>query len=90
MVDCVLASLDCASVCTTCADACLSEQEDLQRLVRCIRLNLDCAAICRTTAEVLSRADGGERLKDAVAEVAAAAGVPNRDQYAAALAAKSR
>lgn len=41
-------------------------------------------------AEVLSRADGGERLKDAVAEVAAAAGVPKRDLYAAALAAKSR
>ena len=41
-------------------------------------------------AEVLSRADGGERLKDAVAEVAAAAGVPKRDLYAAALAAKPR
>ncbi|WP_456845935.1 16S rRNA (cytidine(1402)-2'-O)-methyltransferase [Cellulomonas sp. P5_C6] len=41
-------------------------------------------------AEVLSRADGGERLKDAVADVAAAAGIPKRDLYAAALAAKSR
>ena len=41
-------------------------------------------------AEVLSRADAGERLKEAVAEVAAAAGVPKRDLYAAALAAKSR
>lgn len=41
-------------------------------------------------AEVLSRADAGERLKDAVAEVAAAAGVPKRDLYAAALAAKGR
>jgi len=41
-------------------------------------------------AEVLSRADAGERLKDAVADVAAAAGVPKRDLYAAALAAKSR
>jgi 16S rRNA (cytidine1402-2'-O)-methyltransferase len=41
-------------------------------------------------AEVLSRADAGERLKDAVAEVAAAAGIPKRDLYAAALAAKSR
>src|SRR4051794_18024370 len=41
-------------------------------------------------AEVLSRADAGERLKDAVAEVAAAAGVPKRDLYAAALAAKTR
>lgn len=41
-------------------------------------------------AEVLARADAGERLKEAVAEVAAAAGVPKRDLYAAALAAKSR
>ena len=41
-------------------------------------------------AEVLSRTDTGDRLKDAVAEVAAAAGVPKRDLYAAALAAKPR
>ena len=41
-------------------------------------------------AEVLSRTDAGDRLKDAVAEVAAAAGVPKRDLYAAALAAKPR
>ncbi|MDC7123130.1 16S rRNA (cytidine(1402)-2'-O)-methyltransferase [Cellulomonas fimi] len=41
-------------------------------------------------AEVLARADAGERLKDAVAEVATAAGVPKRDLYAAALAARSR
>nr|WP_235518569.1 16S rRNA (cytidine(1402)-2'-O)-methyltransferase [Cellulomonas sp. Leaf334] len=40
-------------------------------------------------AEVLSRTDSGDRLKDAVAEVAAAAGVPKRDLYAAALAAKA-
>ena len=41
-------------------------------------------------AEVLARADAGERLKDAVAEVATAAGVAKRDLYAAALAARSR
>lgn len=41
-------------------------------------------------AEVLARADGGERLKDAVAEVAQVAGVPKRDLYAAALAARGR
>lgn len=39
-------------------------------------------------AEVLSRAAAGERLKDAVAEVAQAAGMAKRDLYAAALAAK--
>lgn len=41
------------------------------------------------TAEVLARADAGERLKDAVAAVAEAADVPKRDLYAAALAART-
>jgi 16S rRNA (cytidine1402-2'-O)-methyltransferase len=36
--------------------------------------------------EVLARVDGGERLKDAVAEVAAAGGAPKRELYAAAIA----
>lgn len=46
------------------------------------------ATTAELVAEVLTRADAGERLKEAVAEVAAAAGVPKRDLYAAALAAK--
>lgn len=53
-------------------------------------------AAARTTAttadlvaEVLARADAGERLKDAVTDVAATAGVPKRDLYAAALAART-
>jgi 16S rRNA (cytidine1402-2'-O)-methyltransferase len=40
--------------------------------------------------EVLARVDGGERLKEVVAEVAQAAGVPKRDLYAAALSARTR
>lgn len=40
--------------------------------------------------EVLARVDAGERLKEAVADVAAAAGVPKRELYAAALAARTR
>ncbi|MBC7291611.1 MAG: 16S rRNA (cytidine(1402)-2'-O)-methyltransferase [Actinotalea sp.] len=40
--------------------------------------------------EVLARADAGERLKDVVAEVAQAAGVPKRELYAAALTARAR
>ena len=39
-------------------------------------------------ADVLARVEAGERLKDAVAEVAARAGLPKRDLYAAALAAR--
>jgi 16S rRNA (cytidine1402-2'-O)-methyltransferase len=38
--------------------------------------------------EVLARVEAGERLKAAVADVATAAGVPKRDLYAAALAAR--
>jgi 16S rRNA (cytidine1402-2'-O)-methyltransferase len=48
------------------------------------------ASTADLVAEVLSRADAGERLKDAVAEVAQVAGVPKRDLYAAALAARGR
>jgi len=48
------------------------------------------AAVADVVAEVLTRADGGERLKDAVAEVAAAAGVGKRELYAAAIAQRSR
>jgi hypothetical protein len=45
---------ECASTCTSCADACLAESA-VQDLVRCIRLNLDCADVCATTARVLLR-----------------------------------
>jgi 16S rRNA (cytidine1402-2'-O)-methyltransferase len=38
--------------------------------------------------EVLARVEAGERLKDAVADVASTAGVPKRELYAAALAAR--
>jgi 16S rRNA (cytidine1402-2'-O)-methyltransferase len=39
---------------------------------------------------VLARTDDGERLKDVVADVAAGSGVPKRELYAAALAARGR
>ncbi|WP_263731824.1 16S rRNA (cytidine(1402)-2'-O)-methyltransferase [Cellulomonas sp. SG140] len=48
------------------------------------------ATTAELVAEVLARSDAGERLKDAVSDVAAAAGVGRRDLYAAALAARSR
>ncbi|MGV8965512.1 MAG: 16S rRNA (cytidine(1402)-2'-O)-methyltransferase [Cellulomonas sp.] len=48
------------------------------------------ASVADVVGEVLSRADGGERLKDAVAEVAEAAGVGKRELYAAAIAQRSR
>jgi hypothetical protein len=45
---------ECASVCTVCADACLSEQM-VAELTRCIRLNLDCADVCAAGARLLLR-----------------------------------
>ncbi|MDP2313612.1 MAG: four-helix bundle copper-binding protein [Pseudomonadota bacterium] len=51
----IVACLDCAFVCNSCADACIAEDK-VKTLQRCIRLDLDCAAICATTAGLLSRA----------------------------------
>ncbi len=45
----------CEQVCTSCADACLAEEEHLPGLARCIRLNLDCAGICHVTASLITR-----------------------------------
>ena len=45
--------LECASTCTQCADACLSEGNP--DLAKCIRLNLDCADICNAMSRVVSR-----------------------------------
>lgn len=52
VMDAVTAAAECSLVCTSCADACLSEEGDL---ARCIRLNLDCADLCGTAAGMLSR-----------------------------------
>ena len=51
------ACLDCLQVCTTCADACLSEQS-VEELVQCIRLDLDCAVLCHAVATMASRRTG--------------------------------
>lgn len=50
----VAAASECAAVCTTCADACL-EEDDPASLRVCIRNNLDCADICATTARLIAR-----------------------------------
>lgn len=47
----------CEETCTSCADACLSE-DGVADLRKCIRLNLDCADICDATAHVLIRQTG--------------------------------
>lgn len=45
----------CSEICISCADACLGEADQVERLRRCITANLDCADICATTARVLTR-----------------------------------
>lgn len=50
----VTAATECALVCTTCADACLAE-DDPTALRRCIRTDLDCAEICQATARLIAR-----------------------------------
>ena len=61
-----------ATICSTCADACLSEQHG--GLTQCIRLDLDCADICSATARVLSRASkhGPQPLQALLAACASA------------------
>lgn len=54
LVACIEACFDCQQVCTSCADACLSE-EKVDNLRSCIRLNLDCADLCGATGRLLSR-----------------------------------
>ncbi len=50
----VRAAAECAHVCTTCADACL-EEEDPASMRRCIRTNLDCADVCTATSLMVAR-----------------------------------
>ena len=54
LLRCIDECFDCAATCTSCADACLGEQ-DVQELVRCVRLNLDCADACAAAGRILTR-----------------------------------
>jgi len=50
----VQAAAECTYTCTTCADACL-EEDDPAAMRKCIRLCLDCAEICSVTAKLIAR-----------------------------------
>ena len=54
LLRCIDECFDCAATCTSCADACLGEQ-DVQELVRCVRLSLDCADACTAAGRILTR-----------------------------------
>lgn len=55
LAECIEACFDCEQTCTSCANACLAQEEMLPKLVRCIRLDLDCADVCAATGRILSR-----------------------------------
>lgn len=54
LVEAIDALYACAQACTSCADACLGE-EQIAELRRCITLNLDCADVCLATGAGLTR-----------------------------------
>jgi hypothetical protein len=54
VVAAIEACLDCEQTCTSCASACLAE-DDLAAMGECIALDQSCADLCATTARVLSR-----------------------------------
>jgi len=54
LLRCIEDCFDCAATSTSCADACLGEN-DLPELVRCIRLCLDCADVCEATGRIVTR-----------------------------------
>jgi hypothetical protein len=54
LVRCIGDCIDCATTCTSDADADLAER-DVQGQLRCIRLCLDCADVCDATGRILLR-----------------------------------
>ena len=44
----------CAAHCSSCADACLAEDQ-VDQLRRCIRTNLDCADLCAAAGRIVAR-----------------------------------
>jgi len=54
LLRCIEACADCATTCTSSADASLAEA-DVQDMVRCVRLCLDCADACEATGRIVTR-----------------------------------
>jgi hypothetical protein len=73
LLPCIEECLDCATSCTACADASLSEK-DVEELVRVIRLCLDCADACDATGRIVTRQSASDlRLLAAMLEACSAA-----------------
>lgn len=57
LIACIEDSFVTARACTSCADACLAE-EDAEDLHQCVRLALDCANVCVMTGTLASTQSG--------------------------------
>jgi len=55
---CIEECFECASICSTCGDACLAEHDP--ELADCVRLTVECSEVCSTTGKVLSMMGGGD------------------------------
>jgi len=63
---CIEECFTCEATCTSCADACLGE-DDVADMVGCIRTDLDCADVCSATGRILARqGSGGADLRGAL------------------------
>jgi hypothetical protein len=72
LAQCIEECLGCAATCTSCADACLGE-DDPGAMVACIRTDLDCADVCTVAGRILARQGAGAALQRAVLETCAEA-----------------
>ncbi len=59
LVQCIEDCYDCAQANTSCADACLAE-DNVNEMKQCIRLNLDCADVCMATGKLAARRTGSD------------------------------
>jgi hypothetical protein len=81
-VRCIEACSDCTAVCTSCADANLSES-DLQAMVTCVRRCLDCADVCAATGRIVTRQTASDvGVERAAVEACVAACRASREECA--------
>jgi len=59
LIRCIEECYSCGQICTSCADACLAE-DNVNLLTQCIRLNLDCADVCNITGRIATRRTGSD------------------------------
>jgi hypothetical protein len=69
---CIDECFACEATCSSCADACLGE-DDVAEMVVCVRDDLDCADVCGATGRILARQASDVAFVRAALEVCAQA-----------------